>query len=103
MGSRNVRSAYIEIISNNNHWCITASSLTFHLDDCELSIFSCLAGFNTSKVFANGVQDFRGTPKLARRGGADLDEMLANGFPEPNCIDKDNPKHSFTTYLLNMV
>ena len=70
----------VEIISDDQHWCITASTLTLDLDHRELAVLRRVSRLDAAKVLTNGVQKLRGATKHAWGGRADLYKVLTDGF-----------------------
>ena len=72
----------VEIISDDQHWRITASTLTLNLDHRELAVLRRFTRFDTAKFRADGVENVVCTAEHAWCGCADLDKVLADRFPE---------------------
>lgn len=72
---------HVEIIANNDHGSVTASTLAFDLNHGELSVLGGFAGMYSAQVTTDRIQDFRGPSQHARRSGADLYKVFADGFP----------------------
>ena len=73
----------VEIIVHNNHWRITASTLTLNFNNGEFTIVCCGPGFYSTQVTAYRVQNLRGAAQHAWGGGTDLHEILADWFTVP--------------------
>lgn len=81
----NYNTTYVEVITNDQHWCVTASTLALDLNDGELAVCCRLTGLNSAEVLADGVQDIGRTLEHARRSSADLDKVLTNRLPKTTC------------------
>lgn len=72
---------YIEVITNSHHGSITTSSLTFHLNDREFTVFGGLARLDTTELFTCGVENVSRSTKHAGSRRANLNEVLSDRFP----------------------
>jgi len=84
--TKKAEQTHIEVISDNQHWGITASTLAFNLNYGEFAILCCLSWLDTTQVFTNSVENFRRTSKHTGCCRADLNKMLADRFPNSNTL-----------------
>jgi hypothetical protein len=73
---------YVEVVANDHHGGVGASTLTLDLDKCELAVLGGLARLDTTKLLLTRRKDIVGTVEHARRCCADLHEVLANRFTD---------------------
>ena len=72
---------HIKTIPDDHHWCITASTLAFHLNNRELSVLCRLARFDTSDTLTDGVKNIVSASQHAWGRSAHLHKVLTNRFP----------------------
>jgi hypothetical protein len=96
---------HIKVVVHDYHWRIATSTLAFHLDHGELAVLRRFPRLNSTQVTAHGVEDIRRTTKHARRRGAHLHKVFANGFAErPGGLSELSIcKNSTMAHRLNMV
>ena len=96
---------HIKVVVHDHHWRIATSTLAFHLDHGELTVLRRFPRLNSTQVTAHGVEDIRRTTKHARRRGAHLHKIFANGFAEgPAGLSELSITNNGTmTHRLNMV
>lgn len=80
----------IKVIIDCHHWSITTSSLTFNFYDREFAVLRGLANLDPAKVITNSLDNIGRAAKHARSCSADLDEVLANGFPVEHGIESSH-------------
>jgi len=80
----------IKVIADNHHWCVTASTLAFHLNDSELSVLCRLTGFDVSDLFTDRVEDVVRASQHAGGRSADLHKVLTDRFPIEHGVESGN-------------
>ena len=96
---------HIEVVVHDHHWCIATSTLAFHLDHGELPVLGSFPRLNSTQVTAHSIEDIRRTTQHARRRGAHLYKIFANGFAErPSGLSETaQGNNGGMTHRLNMV
>lgn len=96
MQAKQARKTYVEIIADDQHWCITASTLALDLDHREFTVFRRFARCDAAELGTDGVEDIVCAAEHAWCGCADLDKVLADGFPR---VDKHHVSPTFNERL----
>ena len=81
------KETHVEVVPDDEHGRVAARALALDLDDGELAVLGRLAGLDAAELGADGVEDVVRAAEHARRRGADLHEVFADGFSRLGIIE----------------